>query len=401
MMDKGLPGRVQPIEQVGLTRRKVLLVLAFVLSLIFPSTGMIQRYFGLPGVCLYIVAASGLCLLACRYFYPQFVAAISDRQMLYLSAATFLLLLTVFAVFYPLANQNTGRAGSDRDDALNLATMALLRGEYPYYARTYLGNPISPLPGSLLLAVPFVLIGNSAYQNFFWLSMFLVSMSACLANRRLSLLLLWMILLLSPIVLHELVTGGDLLANGIIVMLAIYWSVSVSRRATPGSVKWVMAAVFLGMAVTTRANFVLLLPLVFAALGRNAGWRYAAKFCVVTCTTVGLLVLPYYLYDPVGFSPLHTLGEIGRFQNILPFAGILIPAVTVGIAGLLGLRNDNGNRIVLLRNCAITMGFPVVAGTMLMSIGRGRVDFTFAGFGLIFVFFSSAALWAAIWGKGD
>ena len=65
--------------------------------------------------------------------------------------------------------------GSDSDDALNLATRALLHGEYPYRIRTYLGSPATYLPGSLLLAVPFVLLGNAAYQDLFWLAAFLLS----------------------------------------------------------------------------------------------------------------------------------------------------------------------------------------------------------------------------------
>lgn len=45
----------------------------------------------------------------------------------------------------------------------------LVRGHYPYHAVTYLGNEITHLPGSLLLALPFVLVWTSALQNLFWL----------------------------------------------------------------------------------------------------------------------------------------------------------------------------------------------------------------------------------------
>jgi hypothetical protein len=60
------------------------------------------------------------------------------------------------------------------------------------------------LPGALLLAVPFVLLGNSAHQNLFWLFAFLFSLNSYLKDRRLALLLLWVILALAPVVLTVL-----------------------------------------------------------------------------------------------------------------------------------------------------------------------------------------------------
>jgi hypothetical protein len=79
-----------------------------------------------------------------------------------------LVVLAVTLFIYPKANIHTPMRGSDRDDALLDATSALLRGEFPYSRPTYLGNPITPLPGALLLAVPFVLAGNAALANALW-----------------------------------------------------------------------------------------------------------------------------------------------------------------------------------------------------------------------------------------
>ena len=62
---------------------------------------------------------------------------------------TALLLLALFVVVYPRVNTTTPGRGSDRDEALNLAATELLDGRYAYYPATYLGNPISPLPGAI------------------------------------------------------------------------------------------------------------------------------------------------------------------------------------------------------------------------------------------------------------
>ena len=356
---------------------------------------MVQKYLGLAGVGVYIAIASLVLWFGYRYVLARFASTVTNRQVLWLTAATLVLLLAVFCVLYPLAKSHIFGKGSDRDEALNLATTELLKGRYPYYPKTYLGGPISPLPGSLVLAVPFVLLGNSAYQNFFWLFAFLFSMNSYLKDRRLALLLLWVILAVSPVVLHEFVTGGDLLANSIYVLLFVMWMVSAIPQ--PGFSGWgkFLLAVLLGVGLASRANFILILPLVFSALVQAAGWKSATQYCAITCLILGLMIVPFYLYDPHGFSPLHTADKLGQFQTILPFAALIVPLLTGILALILSLHLGNGNLPVLLRNCAIVLALPVLSGTVLQSIQTANLDFSFTGYGLFFLFFGAVA--AACW----
>jgi hypothetical protein len=101
--------------------------------------------------------------------------------------------------------------------------------------------------------------------------------------------------------------------------------------------------------------------------------------------------VPFYLYDPQGFSPLHTANIISQFQTILPFAGIIVPLLTGIIALVLSLHQANGNLHVLLRNCAIVLAFPVLSGTVLQSIKTAKLDFAFTDYGLFFLFFGAVA----------
>ncbi len=57
--------------------------------------------------------------------------------------------------------------GSDRDEALEVAVRALAASENPYLAELSTGNPVSPLPGELVLAAPFVWLGVSGLQTVF------------------------------------------------------------------------------------------------------------------------------------------------------------------------------------------------------------------------------------------
>ena len=385
-------------KRLRLTLLPIGLFVGFAISLLIPSTAVLQKYLDILGVAVYIAIASLVLLIGYKYVFTRFASMVTDKQVLWLTAATFLFLLAVFSVGYPLANSGVLGKGSDRDEALNSATSELLKGRYPYYPKTYLGNPISPLPGSLVLAVPFVLLGNSAYQNFFWLFAFLFSMNSFLKDRRLALLLLWITLALSPVVLHEVVTGGDLLANSIFVLLFVIWLVSAISQPRFSIWGKSLLAVLLGVGFASRANFILILPLVFSALVQSAGWKSAAKYSAITCLTLGLITVPFYLYDPQGFSPLHTANKLAQFQTVLPFAEIIVPLITGVVAATLSLQHANSNLHVLLRNCAIVLALPVLSGTMLQSVKAANLDLGFTGFGLSFLFFGTVAFWPMLLG---
>jgi hypothetical protein len=366
-------------------------VIGFTLSLLIPSAAVLQKYFNIVGVAVYIIIASLVLLLGHKYVLTGLTSRITDKQVLWITAATFVILLATFWVFYPLASSGLFGPGSDRDEALNIATTELLGGHYPYHAKTYLGNPISPLPGSLVLAVPFVLLGNSAYQNLFWLFAFLFTMNSYLKDQRLALLVLWVTITFSPIILQEYVTGGDFLANSIYVLLFTMWMVNAIPQDGLSGWRKFLLAVLLGVGLASRTNFALLLPLVFSALVQSAGWKSAIKYITFTGLTLGLVTIPFYLYDPQGFSPLHTANKLAQFQTILPFAVVLVPVVSGIIALILSIHYTNACLPVLLRNCAIVLAFPVLSGTVLQSINNRNLDFSFTGFGLSFLFFGVVA----------
>ena len=86
----------------------------------------------------------------------------------------FALLAGAFDALYPISLRHTLNRGSDREDALRIELDAMRHHLYPYDARTFLGNPPTPLPGAMLLAAPFYAIHHIAWQNFLWLALFFV-----------------------------------------------------------------------------------------------------------------------------------------------------------------------------------------------------------------------------------
>ena len=359
--------------------------------LAFPSCGIVQKYFGNIGVLIYLIATAGLLWLVCKYASRFYLARISEGQALFLAAATLLGLVLIFAFVYPKANVHLPGKGSDADDALNLAVNELLHGRYPYYARTYLDNPVANLPGTIFLAVPFALLGNSAYQNFFWLMVFFIAVSLSVRSWRLGLMFFWVILIFSPVVMYYLVTGGDDPANAIYVLVFLLWlvhCVHVDAR------QWqtAMVAALLGVGLSSRTNFLLVMPQLFSVLAIKAGWRIALKYVVLAAVCCAALTLPFWIHDPAGFSPLRAqAGKITQFQNVVPFAGLLVPLMGGCLALALAWRSLTRRRETWLRDGAIVQAFLVISLVTLSAIRERTLSLVLTGYGVFFLFFGVLA----------
>ena len=288
--------------------------------------------------------------------------------------------VAAFVILYPVANTHQPGAGSDDDDAINEGTSALLAGRFPYSATTYLGNAVHQLPGTLILASPFVLLGTSALQNLFWIPLFFLAVNAQ-AGRRATVELLWTVLALSPAIMWEVVTGTGYVANTISVLLALWVLIRTRRRG--------LAAVAFGLALASRANFVFLTPLAFGYLRQHAGTRAAWRATALTIATVAGLTLPFYLYDPRHFTPLEGANRLLVFDGLLPHlgAGLIVAMAMLGVA--LASRPMDG--VALFRRAALLQLFPIAAGLLLSSIRDREINLAYARYGAFFAWFAFLA----------
>lgn len=379
-------------QLVSETSRKIRAFAGFAFCLLFPSFGVIQKYFGNVGLLIYLVAATAILWLAYRYLFELFLSRLSERQAQILAGVTFVVLIAVFALLFPMANVHVAGRGSDSDDALNLAVGELLHGRYPYYVQTYLQNAIANFPGAILLAAPFVLLGNSAYQNLFWFGVFFFAVSRLQQSWRGGLILIWIVLLFSPVVMNYLVTGGDDLANSIYVLVFMLLAMRWVSSAEAPAWKRVLAALLLGVGLSSRANFLLVMPQLFAALTIKAGWRAALRYVAVAVAAFAAVTIPFWIYDPAGFTPLHAQShKVTEFQTILPFAGFVVPALGGGIAMVLAWRSIRLRRETWLRDCAIVQAFLVICVVTLTAIQTGTLSLTAASYGVFFLFFGVLA----------
>ena len=312
---------------------------------------------------------------------PALPADTSDRTVFRLALITFLFVVVVFASVYPIADVRAPGAGSDDDNTLDLGAAALLAGRSPYVQTTYLGNAVHHFAGAFLLAAPFMLLGTSALQNLFWIPLFFVAVRAETGDSRRALELAWLVLALSPAVMHDIVTGTGYASNAISVALGLWW-LSRTRRRDVAAVAW-------GVALASRANFVFLVPLAGGWLRQHAGSRAAVRATAITCATVALFTAPFYLHDPRGFTPLEAADRLLRFDAVQPHLGAALMASMAVLA--IALSFTEMDTAALFRNGAWVQAFPVVAGLALSSLQEQRPSLWYARYGAFFAWFTLMA----------
>lgn len=191
----------------------------------------------------------------------------------------FLALTTAFAILYPISLRHTLNIGSDREDALRVELLAVRHHQYPYDARTFLGNPPTPLPGAMLLAAPFFALGHIAWQNLLWLALFFFFAVRFFRYRATALFYLVIFLLFAPGHLSDFTSGGDYLTNFFYIAIAVALFNQSLDHSLYASIP---AALFLGVALSSRILYALILiPLLSLALQRTSRLRAAVLFFLV------------------------------------------------------------------------------------------------------------------------
>lgn len=369
-------------------------IAALSFSLIFPSVGQVYKYFHILGLLLYVVGVPLTLIILKKYFLRRFFRVIDFKKAWLLFGATFLFLIALFFIIYPIVDSGVIGGGSDTDDALDVAVSSLLSGHYPYYARNYLDNEVTQLPGKIFLAIPFVLLGRSAYQNIFWIAALFVFLTIFFKDPRHSLILIWVLLFLSPGVMQAFLTGSAMLANGIYIMiftLLLYRSASGSKSPNPACFAY---AVLLGIGLSSAINFLLIAPVLFAGLARQRGIKCAIQLLSVSLLTFLAVTTPFYLFDPAHFPPFTTTNVFKWTRPVVPHARLVMPLICAAFSLFIAARCKGRSEENLLVGCAFTQLIPI---TLLMGIVvfvlRDMDKLPLFGYGLIFVFFMAPALW--------
>jgi hypothetical protein len=363
--------------------------LLFALTLGVPSVGLIQKYMGYGGVGLYLVGIAVSAAILRADTFLRLWRSVSETAAFWLLVAVLISVVIVVAIVHPIVDATKG----DGNEALNIGARELFQGRYPYYRHTQLGNPIAPLPGAIFLAMPFVALSDSAYQNLFWLVLFAIFCRALFGSFRVSVLILATILLLSPSVIQGLILGGDRTANTLYVLLLSSLLVYLSTRDKRNDLLAAAAALLFGIALSSRGNFLFVIPFVFFTIAHRRGLRAAIGFSALTATTFLAATLPFYLYDRDTFGPTHS---VTKLIDAFPHARLLVLGSAAAVSIVLSL-NQSVSVVRQLAGCAVVQAMLFVSAVVLFALKYQNVQSTFVfmkeAYGVHFLFFGALAWW--------
>lgn len=362
--------------------------------LIYPSIAIFKKI-GYFYLITYTVAALLLLWLAIAWFVPLLKTRISARHSMALLTLLLVLLLAAYLAIHPhIDTQGFHLFGktfgaSDGDDAIDVAISELLGGRYPYFARTFLGNPLTPMPGALLLALPFYILGDSGVQNLFWLAVFFIMVAKFYRDSFLAAILAYMVCFFSPNVVYQIMTGSDYISNSIYTLV---FSLMVLKSAKQGKSfdQCAFWSVLLGIGLSSRLNFSLNLIIIMFTLLKVTSRQKAIGLILIVLASFTVVTLPAFAYAPSDFSPLHTANmlSIGGSLAWAPFA---VPLLGAMLALFLAFKRGKNHVSSIVKDIFLVQVFLMVSGLVLAWLLRGRISLEYPHFGILFFFYG---IWA-------
>ena len=333
---------------------------------------------------LVLVGGWGVLVLLVHRLRPALSRFASNRASLTIRLAlvAWLVSLAAFTVVYPIVD--SGRLGfeSDREEAIDVAVRALVRGEFPYACRVKSGihegcldegNAIGPWPGSFLLSAPVVLTLGSAG----WLSLLCLPLAVWMLGRARgdpseAVVTVATLLAVAPIVAAEILTGGDLFVNCVLVLGPLSLLVQSPKRR--GALAF---AVLLGLALSWRGLLWMVVPSALASFVAQRRFAELVRIGVTALAAFVLVTLPLYLWQPDQFMPWQVQQKLSLFTEVLPFADRAFPLLALVVGLVLGWRARTTS--ALLNACGWSLLIPVLGAVLLYSIQQGHPTCGFYG----------------------
>ena len=295
-----------------------------------------------------ILSAGVLLVLESR---PEWGGSLSVAAAL---AVCWLLAAAAYFVLHPMSQRHVFGPGSDRENAVQVASHAFFSGHFPYRQLTFLHHPITPMPGALLLASPFYLIGQVGLQNLLWLAIFLYWIYRFIGRSWIEVWYVYVFVLVSPCIMQDFVTGGEFFTNFIYVIVILTLVLCSLKKGQGGWGIWVWP-LLLGIALASRPIYSLVYPCLVAYALQSSNRWIAVRTVALTLIAQLCVILPVYFRDPAHFMPFRAGSNA---YSLLPVW--LHPAVFTFAAGLLIASTGffvrlNLRRALLILGCALTL----------------------------------------------
>ena len=340
-----------------------------------PSLPVAYKYLGFVGLICYLTLTYYILLIFQRNYKFLF------RNLRVIFSAFFLLSISLFLIVYPWANARSSIGkGSDRDEALHIGVGRILRGLYPYSHQdnTYFDNPVSPLPGNLILHIPAQLfLGNSLYTE--PVLLVIAFLALVWISKKLALFTL-VSCTISLEFWRDFLTGGDLASTTIFIFAM---SLAFLKYCQQRNLKLMGVTGFiLGLALSSRITNLVYLLAVFVCLKElKSTQRFLVTFYPLLIFTS--VTIPFYLYKPEEFSPAVALDKSAGLL------GIFLVLLSIAVYFFLASMNHSSmeEKWILFVKFLSPIGFfvAIIPTSILRDFSLLAYSYTTASLGLIFM----------------
>ena len=256
-----------------------------------------------------------------------------DRWALFITF--FAALITINFIVYPIADSlKEVMRGSDQDDSLIIAGMRLLSLQPPYSTTTYLGSPMSPGPGWVILLLPFTITGG-----YFLITPVFLSATAYtikILTGRLSWGNISVLMVISSLGFWELmVVGSDLWALGCTLQLCLVLIYFGRGRRLVFDVG---LALMVALVVQSRIIFAYIIP-VFATFLWKEDSKSAIRFFLLSSLFLFSFHGLFFAWDPTHYTPLHLLAKGNRLLTPYFKALTVVCSAVAWVLSLLLVKN--------------------------------------------------------------
>jgi hypothetical protein len=187
----------------------------------------------------------------------------------------------------------------DRWSVISSFWDAIFNHQYPYFAKSHMGNPPGPMPIYFLMALPFHLIGEIG-----WMPLMAIIL-VCLNKRMFNFsykgcFFMALFLLSSPFFLWETFARSTVLLNSTLVFLVFK---SIYDKLLAGKLNLYLEAILFGLVLSTRFVFVIpfLVLFIYALKHRFISFNLLLKYGIISMLTFALTFLPLLIFYPNDF----------------------------------------------------------------------------------------------------
>lgn len=180
-----------------------------------------------------------------------------------------IILLTGVVVFtwlkIPLSSLNI-----DRYSVISSFTEAALKGNYPYYAKSFQGNYPGPMPTYFLIAFPFYLIGELSILSFIGYGLYLFYISK--KTKEFTRIKFFLFYFLSSVfVFWEIASRSNIFTISVIILFLMDYFLRVPQNNT---LKIVVFSLLAGLLLSTRSVYIIVYIVFFISGLINKEYKF-------------------------------------------------------------------------------------------------------------------------------